>query len=216
MFNAVDEYRKRKNTQEQEILPGLDSKIKQNRRLSLTTANNRKLVRTLRFESKGTYSGSDIHTILNIYETPGTNGEQYEAVLKYGDQEGFSSGKYGRTVTFPLGNATAMEYYVAHFKGILVDQGLSLLGFYGATHKFISDTMSKVPSLHASPVLDNKKILNNAPIIGINGTQGAGTPIIGTLPYQNAILNQMPNVGPMLNAQLLERLTKERPASGKR
>ena len=107
---------------------GVDSKkVMLRRKSSLTTptaTTNKKAIRTLKFEMQG--KRVTIHTILNVYES---DDGSYEAVLRYGDQEGLCSGKYGNTIRFNIGNATAVEFFCAHFKS-----------HYGLTNKCISDT----------------------------------------------------------------------------
>lgn len=72
----------------------------------------------------------------------------YEGILRWGAQEGIAidiipgSAIDGDTLRYPIGNKQAVDYYVAHFRGIFK---LLMLGFYGIRHKLVSDSASAVP-----------------------------------------------------------------------
>jgi hypothetical protein len=134
-YNFVQEWRRNKDLADQEQLIGLGdkNKIKINplgnvcnlqlmlARKMLVYNMNRRIIRTLRFESS--VGGETINTMLNVYELPeGT----YEAVLRWGVD---GTSVKGDTLRYPIGNKQAVEYYVAHFKG-----------FYGLRHKLVSDS----------------------------------------------------------------------------
>jgi hypothetical protein len=125
----IQQWRARKEIADQEQLIGLGdrNKIKLNPqgghlRRVLAYNVNRRIVRTLRFERAA--GGEKIYTILNVYEC---NDGLYEAVLRWGKIEGTAVG--GGTLKYPLGDKTAMLYYISHLRG-----------FYGLMHEFKSDS----------------------------------------------------------------------------
>jgi hypothetical protein len=48
----------------------------------------------------------------------------------------------GDTLRYPIGNKQAVDYYVAHFRGIF---NCLTKGFYGIRHTLVSDSASTVP-----------------------------------------------------------------------
>lgn len=58
----------------------------------------------------------------------------FEGVIRWGSQEGTAIG--GDTIRYPLGNKSAVDYYVNHFRGTF---NLTR-GFYGIVNKLTADT----------------------------------------------------------------------------
>ncbi|KAJ3408745.1 hypothetical protein CcCBS67573_g01965 [Chytriomyces confervae] len=117
----IEEYRKRKRVFDSEIMLGLDTrrqkqktdkKIMQSTEPEYMALNGMKVIRTVRFEQ--VLKHGTIFTILNIVET-GTP-DEYEAILRVGNEQGNANGPYGTTLRYPVGNITAVDNYLGYFK----------------------------------------------------------------------------------------------------
>ncbi|TPX34585.1 hypothetical protein SmJEL517_g02851 [Synchytrium microbalum] len=109
-FSYIEDWRKKKTMADMELLAGVDTKQK-SKRQKLHLNAGKKLVRTVRWERES--EKGKVYTIMNIYENSPTD---YEAVFRAGNVEGTSTGN-GMTLKYPIGNATAVDYYLAHLKG---------------------------------------------------------------------------------------------------
>ncbi|KAI9346496.1 hypothetical protein BDR26DRAFT_855675 [Obelidium mucronatum] len=129
-LSFIEDYRKRKRNFDADIMYGLDTRKKMAKSEKKTATsmtepeyaalNGMKVVRTVRFEQnlqKGT-----VYTILNIVET-GTP-DEYEAILRVGNEAGNAVGLYSGTLRYPVGNMLAVDNYLGYFKS-----------FYGLTNK---------------------------------------------------------------------------------
>ncbi|KAJ3275175.1 Transcription factor spt20 [Borealophlyctis nickersoniae] len=122
MYSFVEDWRKKKEKADQEVMPGWGDK-KKGRRNSLSNVHlnppNRKIVRTLRFQQEFQLTGVTTYTMLNIYSA---ERGMYEAVLRTGTNEGTGTSKgafRGYTHRFPLGNEHATYLYIGEYKGFL-------------------------------------------------------------------------------------------------
>lgn len=132
----IEEWRRNRKAANEEILVGLGDKTKIKLRPVSATAppvrklihnNNRRIVRTLRFES-GANAVQYFH-VLNVYER--TTAE-FEAVLRWGTSEGTAID--GGTMKFQLGvGKDVVEFFCAQFKT-----------YYGTSHTLMMDSCSKV------------------------------------------------------------------------
>ncbi|KAJ3084406.1 hypothetical protein HDU99_001238 [Rhizoclosmatium hyalinum] len=113
----IEEYRKRKRAFDNEIMLG----VRKNKKLTTDPLNNYEVIRTCRFEQ--TLTQGTVHTILNIVQS-GTGSNEYEAVMRIGNEFGNAAGPFGTTLRYPIGNITAVDNYLGYFKS-----------FFGLTHK---------------------------------------------------------------------------------
>ncbi|TPX32949.1 hypothetical protein SeMB42_g07547, partial [Synchytrium endobioticum] len=110
-FAFVEDWKRKKTMADMEVLPGVDSKQRNKVSRKLQINIGKKLVRTVKWERDS--EKGKVYTILNIYENSPTD---YEAVFRWGNTEGTAAGN-GSTLKYPVGNATAVDYYLAHVKG---------------------------------------------------------------------------------------------------
>lgn len=126
----VEDWRRKQKLASEETLFGLGDKNK----IKLTSSGiatprqilvdnvNRRIIKTLRFESA--VNDKKVYSLLNVYAL---DMGLFEAVLRWGTTEGTSIN--GDTLRFPIGNRTAVEFYLGHFKG-----------FYGCMHMLSSES----------------------------------------------------------------------------
>ncbi|KAJ3051474.1 hypothetical protein HK097_007519 [Rhizophlyctis rosea] len=132
----IEDWQKKKARADEEPMLALGDKKIKPRRSSLPTpqinTNNKKILRTLRFEQHNKASDVVMYTIMNVYDLG--KGE-CECILRWGSQDGTSLGKgalRGNTLRFPLGNYAAAKTYVNQF-----------MAFYSLDHKLVSDNAAE-------------------------------------------------------------------------
>ncbi|KAI8909596.1 Spt20 family-domain-containing protein [Gorgonomyces haynaldii] len=134
-FSFVEEWRKKKRLADEEVLTGLGdkNKIKLNKtptgfapKKTLGFNANRKIVRTLRFES--VINKVKFYHMLNVYDV---GNQDFEAVLRWGDQEGTAHN--GDTIHFPVGNGKlTVDQFIGSFKNV-----------YGINSNFVIDNAAE-------------------------------------------------------------------------
>jgi hypothetical protein len=156
-----EEWNKKKKLSEDDVLLSLDMpNYKQLRKAAKANPggtlyfNTLRLIRSIRFESRGQYAKKTVHTLLNIYEKPGDKLEagkdrdQFIAVLRWGSARDKGD---GGLEWYPIGNHIATEYYLTHFKG-----------FYEIQHQTISDTQDSVKT---QKLLQQRQLQQQAQVI---------------------------------------------------
>ncbi|KAI8806441.1 Spt20 family-domain-containing protein [Cladochytrium replicatum] len=133
LLTFIEDWRKKRAVADAEPIITLDNKNKRRRMsnsLPNSVLNHGKLVRTLRFISD--HKDGKQYMILNFYEMG--NGD-YEAVLRWGDQEGTAIN--GTTMRFPIGNVHAVDYYVSNMRQLHKDS-------------FVDDIVASGSNAHAA------------------------------------------------------------------
>ncbi|KAJ3093059.1 hypothetical protein HK102_010964 [Quaeritorhiza haematococci] len=140
-----------------------------------------------------------MHTILNVYET---EPDEFEAVLRWGNVEGTSTGN-GNTLRYPLGNAVAAEHYIAHFRN-----------FYGLTNNLLADTATqKTLGSSSSPATTAATLPGTAPPAAAQVSQDCVRRTFETQVILTRAMLEKVNANAVQNPAAFQQPTTSNPAS---